>query len=133
MATEVILATTELDALPNNNRKLLSEVDNSVSPKGFIDIRLTLGEIAQARAINACVDVYLIPSMNGVDYLLGESVDPSINMFLSSMNFRDTINSETDIIMFQRIPVGKFKLLLKNRTGEPLSATGNILSYRIYG
>lgn len=128
----VTLLSTELNGLTNDSRVITAAIDNSIDLEQFADFELSIATQPSTRDPNAAIEIYIIPSIDGINYPEYATVDPSVNMKVGSFVFSENDDAEIDTILNILIPPGKFKILLKNITGQALAESGNVLKYRIY-
>jgi len=128
----VTLLSTELNSLANDSRVITAAIDNSIGLEQFADFELSIAAQSSTRDPNAAIEIYIIPSIDGINYPEDATVDPSVNMKVGSFVFSENTDADIDTILNILIPPGKFKILLKNITGQALAESGNVLKYRIY-
>jgi hypothetical protein len=124
--------TTGLNSLANNtNSGLSSEIDNTTTRCLFMDLNLTLAAQGSARTTGAAVAVFMQQAMDGTHYpsATNETTDKLIAAW--SLDAATTARPElgaNDV----PIPPGKFKLYLRNATGQTLASSGNLLEYVLH-
>lgn len=128
----VTLLSTELNSLGNDGRVLSGEIDNSTDLKTVIDFELSLATQGSARSTGACVDLYLLSSIDGTNYPGSEAADPTLNQLIGSFAFSAATAAERDVIKSIELPPGLHKIVVKNRTGQAFAASANTLKYRTY-
>ena len=128
----VTLLDSELDSIPTEGSVLSGVIDNSTGLDTVIDFELYLAEQSSARSAGACVDIYLVSSIDGTNYPGPAIGEPSINTIVGSFAFSAAVGAERDVIKNVTISPGLHKIFIKNRTGQAFASTSNTLKYRIY-
>jgi hypothetical protein len=128
----VTLLSTTLNSLANDARVLSAEIDNTTALKTLIDFELYLATQGSARSVGACVDIYLLSSLDGTNYPGDASADPTINNMIGSFAYSAATTAERDTIKSIELAPGLHKIVVKNRTGQAFAASGNTLLYRSY-
>ena len=128
----VTLLSAELNSLTNDGRILSDAIDNSTDLKTVIDFELSLNTQNSARSTGACVDLYLLSSMDGTNYPGSAAADPTLNQLIGSFAFSATTAAERDVIKSVELPPGLHKIVIKNRTVSAFAASANTLKYRTY-
>ena len=122
--------TTEANSLANDaNTAASSAIDNTTNLDLFHDLTLTIATQGSARSAGATVEVYLVMALDGTNYDdVSESTAELVAVF--SLDAATTARQLTrrDV----PIPPGLFKYFLRNRTGQALAASGNLLEYRAH-
>jgi hypothetical protein len=128
---EVGYLTTELNNLAG--KKLGASIDNSSSGARFIDFEVTLAEQGAARDNGAYIAIYILPSVDGVNYCYGgDAQEPPASALVASMPLDAVVTARIVTATHIKTPAGLFKILLKNVTGQNLAASGNTLKYTLY-
>lgn len=125
--------TTELNSLANDGNKLGAEIDNSAGLKTFMDVEVNLAAQGSARSVGATVAIFLILAPDGTNYWFGDdSLDANADKLIATVGFDAATNARRNGRQMLVVPPGKFKLLVENKTGQALAASGNTVSYRLY-
>ena len=122
--------TTGMDSLATNGRAISAAQDNTSSLNLYADFELEV-EFFTAPTEGNPVDLYILPSVDGVQYVDGDaSVNPPQNFYVGFFSAR-SVNSD-QILHLRDIPLppGLWKALLRNSSGATLESSGNVLSYR---
>jgi len=128
----VTLLDSELDSIPTEGSVLSGVIDNSTGLDTVIDFELYLAEQASARSAGACVDIYLVSSIDGTNYPGPAIGEPSINTIVGSFAFSAAVDAERDVIKNITLSPGLHKVYIKNRTGQTFASASNTLKYRVY-
>lgn len=132
----------ELDALANGGAEIGAVIDNTTERDMYMILELYVAVQGAARAADAKVYIYLLPSVDGVNYCFGsDTVAPPSSALVGTFDLdEDTAaryvtmlevtNGENRFVIL--IPPTKFKLLVKNQTGQAFAATLNTLRYRTF-
>jgi hypothetical protein len=133
--------TTTLNSLANNTTDLGAEINNETNLCTFMDLELTLASLDISGQASPAVVVYMLESIDGgTDFDTGDdavSADasmPPTDKICAQLGLRPGTGAEAKLAVKSVIPIppGRFKLMLRNKTGVAFGATGNILAYRTY-
>ena len=128
--TDPILST-ELNALADQATSALSpEIDNEAVAAGFLNdmLDIVIGSQAVARKAGASISVIVVPSVNGTDF--ADTAGECINNYKQGPFWLDAATNGRRISPRIVLPPTKFKLAIRNNTGQPFPATGNSVSRR---
>ncbi len=128
IATEL---TTELNALAAAGKSAPSAAnDNSTDLHQFDDLELAVTFGVSPNA-NEAVEVYLLPSVDGTNYVDGDaSTDPAPNTLIGIFPVKASTSAQRLAIQDVPIPPGLFKYMVINQTGQAFSASGHTLKRR---
>ena len=125
--------STELNSLANNGNKIGAAIDNSSNKDFYMDVEVYLASVDLSGSTNPAIYIYLIKSLDDSNYEDGgDSLDPPqeatkvLALVAASQVHRRV--TESPII----IPPGSFKLLIENKAGAALAASGNTVKYRVF-
>lgn len=125
--------TTELNALANATFSALgAEINNEADLYEYINLELVLAAQAANRAAGATVEVWMVTAVDGAT----PNYEDSANAKFSSQYFGafplDDASLAARRLNLRNIPIPplKFKLFVRNQTGQALAATTNTLKYR---
>ena len=131
----VTVLSTELNGITNGGVCTLSTTqDNTTAGLRFplAQVEINLAAQATNRAAGAYVAVYFIPSLDDSTFptALSECLD---NYFVGSASVNSAALTAVSVVLDRvRVPVGNYKVALKNGTGQALAATGNTVELRTY-
>jgi hypothetical protein len=134
-STVAVVLTTELNGLTNGSVSALSATqDNATAGLRFplAQVEINLSAQATNRVAGAYVAVYFIPEVDGTNFgtTTGECLD---NYLVGSCSVNSAALTAVTLILDRvRVPVGNYKVVLKNGTGQALAATGNTVELRTY-
>lgn len=132
-AISTILSTGLASLADGGNALSTGTVDNLTNLDRYMALEFYLAEQSSARASDAHVAVYLLPTVDGTNYSYGSnSVDPSPANWLCSLAFDASTAARYVGVSELPIPPFEFKLLVMNETGNAFAASGNTLKYRTY-
>lgn len=133
--TAATVLTTELNSLTNGSVcSLSSSQDNDTAGTRDLYAQAEIYIAAQGtnRGAGAHVALYLVPESDGTNY--GATTDECLdNYFAGSASLDDAALAARYLIIDRvRLPVGDFKVALKNNTGQTLASSGNTVKLRSY-
>lgn len=134
------LAAT-LNSLADNTTDLGAAINNESNLATHMDLELYLASLDLSAQISPVVVIYLLESIDGgthfdtgEDGVSAESDVPPADKILTRFGLRIDTAAEVKhaIKSVLPIPPGRFKLLLRNKTGVAFAAANNTLYYRTY-
>jgi hypothetical protein len=131
----VTVLSTELNSVTNNSVSTLSAAqDNTTAGTRypFAQVEIYIAAQGTNRGAGAYVALYLIPELDGTNY--GNTTDECLdNYYVGSASLDDAALAARYLIIDQvMLPVGNYKVALKNGTGQSLASTGNTVKLRAY-
>lgn len=124
--------STGLDSLANGSSAITAALDNGTDRSIWDDLELVV-TFGTAPALNAPVEVYLVPSVDGTNYADGSAtVLPSPNLLVGTFLVRAVTTAQRVAIRKIELPPGLFKYLVRNQAGQAMAASGNTLKRRPY-
>lgn len=124
--------STELNSLASGSSAITAALDNGTDKSIWDDLELVV-TFGTAPALNAPVEVYLVPSVDGTNYVDGSStVLPSPNLLVGTFLVRAVTTAQRVAIRKIELPPGLFKYLVRNQAGQAMAASGNTLKRRPY-
>lgn len=139
---DTLNTTASVDSLADGSPVILDEVDNSIARKQYADLVVELdaaGSGVVAVGLDARIDVYLLPAVDGTNYpdppgATPGNVTPNYHVgTISSVGSVGTPAAETfkrGVLRGIVLPPQKFKILLVNELGAAFPASGN--SIKLY-
>jgi len=133
--------TTTLNALANNTTDLGAEINNETNLCTYMDLELYLASLDLSAQSSPSVVIYLLESIDGgthfdtgEDGVSAETDMPPADKILTQFGLRINTGAEVKHAIKSIIPIppGRFKLLLRNKTGVAFAGTLNTLYYRTY-
>jgi len=126
--------STELNSLADGANKLGGAISNDAA--GELDLYMTVQlylATTSARAVDARVDLYLLPTVDGTNFAYGsDSVDPSPDNWVGQFVPPADTSAVYMVIQKIEIPPVDFKLLVMNEINVAFAASGNLLKYKIF-
>lgn len=122
--------STDLNSLANSTNSAASaEIDNSTALDLYVDAVLYVAAQGSARSAGGTVTVYMISATDGTNYDDAHETTAEI-VAVFPLDAATTARRLTrrDI----PIPPGKFKLFLRNGTGQAFASSGSTLTYRAH-
>ncbi len=137
------LLTTSLNSLANNatDDGGQTAINNETNLCTHMDLELTLASLDLSAQANPAVVVYLIESVDGgtdfdtyTDAVTADASVPPGDKICAVFGLRLGTGAEAKTAVKSMIPIppGRFKLLVRNRTGASFASSGNVLAYRTY-
>lgn len=137
------LLTTSLNSLANDTTDDGGQtaINNETNLCNHMDLELTLASLDLSAQTNPSVWVYMIESVDGgtdfdtyTDATATAGLMPPADKLVAIMGVRPGTGAEakTAVKSMIFIPPGRFKLLVRNRTGVAFASSGNVLAYRTY-
>jgi hypothetical protein len=124
------LASTELNALANNDAALGAEYDNATNLYlwGLFEL---LVDFVSAPTVDTPVELYLIPAPDGTNYADGDGTPTApANCYVGCFVMRATTAAMRLVLGIDHrvdLPPTKFKALVYNKSGQAFPATGSTL------
>ena len=136
----VILDDTELSGLTNNSWSALSaaEFDSATFNQLFRDLEGYLAAQGANRTSGAHLAIYAVPTIDGINYMTwttGSAEDAGNEQYyVGSISFKDGVLTaeRQGTPAFHPPWGGKFKIAVRNKTGQTLTA-GSTLKGRRHG
>jgi len=134
------LAAT-LNALADDTTNLGAEINNETNLCTYMDIEVYLASLDVSAQASPAIVIYLLESIDGgthfdtgEDAVSAEVDIPPADKVLTIMGMRKNTGAEEKHLIKTMIPIppGRFKMLLRNKTGVALAGTLNTLYYRTY-
>ena len=126
------LETTSFNSLANDAGVLSAVIDNTAALDTYCDLELYVSSWGSAPVADKTVDVYFVRSTDGTNYEDNSAARPPINGSAGSFVLDNIATANRHVIPGILLPPGKFKLLIVNKSGFAMAASGNILSGLFY-
>lgn len=138
------LLTTSLNSLADDTTDdgAQTAIDNETTNLcTHMDLEFTIASVNLSASVNPAIWVYLIESVDGgtdfdiyTDGTATAGLMPPTDKLIAIMGVRPGAGAEAKTVVKSMIPIppGQFKLLVRNKCGAALAASGNILAYRTY-
>ena len=134
-AAATFSGTQTLNSLLNNEWTNWSdEIDNGTNKYMEMDLELVLGSAAFT-GVTSAVEIYVIPTVDGTNYPSWQgdtTTDEQENapFAVGSIPTTGTTAAQRGVLEAVRVPQGKFRFGVRNRSGVTLASSGNTLSWR---
>lgn len=127
--------TTELNSLASGSLCTLSSAqdnDTAGTRDLYGQVEIYIAAQGSNRAAGAYLALYLVPELDGTNY--GNTTDECAeNYFAGAVSVDDAALAARYLIIDRvRLPVGDYKVGLKNGTGQSLASSGNTVKIRAY-
>jgi len=126
------LLTTGLNSLANNGYAVSAAVDNDTGKHRYADFELvaTYGTNPSAGAF---VSLFLVESVDGTNYADGDaSIAPPATALIGIFPIRAVTTAQRVAIRQVALSPFKFKIVIRNETGQAMAASGNTVKYCTY-
>jgi hypothetical protein len=131
--TAIVVLTTQLNGLTSGSVCTLSATqDNSTLRLPLAQVEINIATQSTNRVLGAYVALYFVPELDGTNFgtTTGECLE---NYFVGAVQLNSlAVDAVTLIIDRVRVPVGNYKVALKNGTGQAFAASGNTVELRTY-
>jgi hypothetical protein len=126
----ISILTTELNALANNAGVVTAVVENSTSLDQYADFELVV-TYGTAPTADTTVDLYIVRTIDGTNYEDATATRPTPE-FVGSFVLDNVTTAQRKIVRGVMLPPISFKLLIVNKAGQAMAATGNTLRGDFY-
>lgn len=124
-SSAALFTTADLNSLANGSSILSDEYDNGTNLWLFADLEFQL-DFAVAPTDNAIMELWLIPAEDGTNYADGSaSVPARSTLSIGTLPVDDVSTAQRLVVRNIQLPSCKFKILVKNSSGQALGASGN--------
>jgi len=131
----VTYLTTELNALANDANKLGAAIDFAAAGtdrKTYLDIEIYLASIDLSAQTNPAINIWLLARTDGTNFEDGaDAIDPA-RMPDKVVALREVSGAQRVFARFLLTTPDQGKLLIENKSGAALAATGNTVKYYNY-
>jgi len=129
----VTYLSTELNGLANDANKLGSAIDfASANRKMYMDIEIYLNTVDLSAQTNPAIHIWLLARTDGTNFEDGsDSVTPA-RAPDKVVPLREVNDAQRVFARLLLTTPDQGKLLIKNKTGAALAASGNTVKYRLY-
>jgi len=124
-----------LDSLADDGLAISSAIDNSSDKKLFVDIEVYLASVDLSSSTNPAIYIWLIARTNGTNFEDGgSSVEPARapDAIIPLRTGTGAMTQRVFARMLMATP-DQFKILVQNKAGAALAASGNTVKYNLYG
>lgn len=127
--------TTELDALANDANKLGAAINFTTAGtdrKTYLDVEVNLASVDLSAQTNPAINVWMLARTDGTNFEDGaDAVDPA-RMPDKVVALREVNGAQRVFARFLLTTPDQGKILIENKTGAALAATGNTVKYYNY-
>lgn len=133
--TQTSVLTTEMNSLASAavcTASSAQDNDTAGTRDALAQFELYVAAQGSNRAAGAYVALYIVPESDGTNY--GNTTDECLDNYLAWTWSMDDVALAARYLIADnvRLPVGDWKALIKNGTGQALAASANTLKYRVY-
>ena len=138
-AEAVTALSTELNTDADKTWSELSgEYDNSTNGYLFMDVEVSLAsaDFTTPGGADMAYEIYVVPSVDGTNYPdtvnTGVADTPQENnqYFVGSVTIHSVSAAFIGTLRGVEVPIGKWKLFVRNRSNRALAASGNTIKWR---
>lgn len=126
----ISILTTELNALANNAGVTTATIENNATLDQYADFEL-LATFGVAPVADTTVDLYLVRTVDGTNFEDASATRPSPE-FVGSFVLDAVTTAQRKIVRGVMLPPTSFRLLIVNKAGQAMAATGNTLRGDFY-
>ncbi|MGL4649664.1 MAG: hypothetical protein ACRC1H_09680 [Caldilineaceae bacterium] len=127
----VSVLTTELNSLANDAAVTSAAISNTTEDDQYADLELVV-TYGVAPVADKTVDVYLVRQIDGTNYEDGSASRPPAGGFIGSFVLDAVTSAQRKVLAGVMLPPLTFKLLIVNKAGQAMAASGNTLKAFIY-
>lgn len=132
LGTLTTALSTELDALASNARAISGAIANATDKNRWAEFELN-ATFAVAPTAGGFCSLYAIPALDGTNYSDGDaSIQPPETMLVGVFPVRAVTSAQRVHLRAIALPPTNFKLVLRNESGQAMTASGHTLKYRTY-
>jgi hypothetical protein len=133
--TQTSVLTTELNSLASAavcTASAAQDNDTAGTRDTYAQFEVYLAAQGSNRTAGASISLYLVPESDGTNY--GNTTDECLDNYLAwSWGLDDAALAARYLIAdCVRLPVGDWKALIKNSTGQAFASSGNTVKYRVW-
>lgn len=127
--------TTELNSLASGSvctASAAQDNDTAGARDTLAQFELYIAAQGSNRAAGAYLALYILPEVDGTNY--PDSTDECLDNYLAAVVSLDdgALAARRVNVDAVRLPVGDWKAIVKNVTGQALASSGNTVKYRVY-
>ena len=126
----ISILTTELNALANNAGVTTATIENSSTLDQYADFELVV-TYGTAPVADTTVDLYIVRTVDGTNFEDATATRPT-SEFVGSFVLDAVTTAQRKIVRGVMLPPTSFKLLVVNKAGQAMAATGNTLRGDFY-
>ena len=125
--------STDLNALADDGLAISSAIDNSTNKKLFVDIEVYLASVDLSTQTNPAIYIWLVARTDGTNFEDGgASIEPA-RMPDAIIPLREVNGAQRVFARMLMATPDQAKILVQNKTGATLAASGNTTKYNLYG
>jgi hypothetical protein len=125
--------STGLDSLANDARAISSAIDNETNKDRFCSFELDLATQGSARSSGAYVAIYIVTSVDGTNFQMGDaSVSPPANSLVATMPLDAATTARYQNSNLIPLPPLQLKVIAENKTGQAFASSGSELKITQY-
>jgi len=122
--------STELNSLANNARAISAAITGGQELWDDLELAVTYGTAPTAGSV---VEIYLIPSVDGTNYVDGDAtIVPPFSYLVGYFPLRAVTSAQRIGLRGVVLTPGLWKYLVSNLAGQSMAATGNTMKRRMY-
>lgn len=130
---DLSILTTDLNSLANNAAALSSAIDNDTDLDVYADFELvvTYGTNPTNQSL---VELYIVRTVDGTNFEDASTTGPVVPRggFVGGFSLQATTSAQRIVIPEVRLPPRDFKVMVINKSGQTMAASGNTLKAKTY-
>lgn len=126
----ISILTTELNSLANNAGVTTATIENNTTLDQYADFEL-VATYGTAPVADTTVDLYIVRTVDGTNFEDASASRPSAE-FVGSFVLDNVTTAQRKIVRGVMLPPNSFKLLIVNKAGQAMAASGNTLRGDFY-
>lgn len=127
----ISILSTELNALANDAAVTTAAIENNSTLDQYADFEL-VATFASAPTADKTVDLYIVRSVDGTNYEDASATRPPAGGFVGSFVLDAVATVQRKVIPGVMLPPTTFKLLIVNKSGQAMTASGHTLRGDFY-
>lgn len=127
----ITILSTELNALANDAGVTTGVIENSTSLDQYADFEL-VATFASAPVADKTVDLYLVRSVDASNYEDASAARPPASGWVGAFVLDNVATVQRKTIAGVMLPPTSFKLLIVNKSGVAMTASGHTLRGDFY-
>ena len=125
--------STELNSLADDGLALSSAIDNSTNKDLFVDIEVYLATVDLSSQTNPAIYIWLLTRTDGTNFEDGGTSVTPARAPDAIIPLREANGAQRVFARMLMLTPDQVKILVQNKAGAALAASGNTVKYNTYG